>query len=125
MAEQESFQRRSTKSGKNFVKNIKAEMKALNKAEEKEDWNAVDEIRESLGDCLDLKVSKKLDILISTGGPASKITYDVDTQEAEYWFQDWFKPWTSAKLRHLEQNALNDAFEHIAGHLVDEIENED
>jgi len=124
MAEKESFQRRSTKSGKNIVNNIKAEMKALNKAEEKEDWNAVDEIRESLGDCLDLKVSKKLDILISTGGPASKITYDVDTQEAEYWFQDWFKPWTKATLNYKEKELLSEYVQTAYSGLIEECETE-
>ena len=35
---QESFQRRTTKSGKRFVKNVLADMKALSKAEEKANW---------------------------------------------------------------------------------------
>ena len=77
---EESFKRRSTKNGKYFVKSIKAEMKALSKAEEKEDWNAVDEIRESLRECLDLKVKKQLEILLSWGGPSSKIIYDIDNE---------------------------------------------
>ena len=123
MAE-ESIKVRSTKSGKQFVKNIKAEMKALSKAEEKEDWNAVDEIRESLGDCLDLKVSKKLDILISTGGPASKITYDVDTQEAEYWFQDWFTKWTKATLTSKESEVLSEYVQTAYSGLIEECESE-
>jgi len=123
MAE-ESIKVRSTKSGKRFVKNIKAEMKALSKAEEKEDWNAVDEIRESLGDCLDLKVSKKLDILISTGGPASKIIYDVDTQEAEYWFQDWFTKWTKATLTSKESEVLSEYVQTAYSGLIEECESE-
>lgn len=124
MAQQESFQRRSTTSGKNFVKNIKAEMKALSKAEEKEDWNAVDEIRESLGDCLDLKVKKQLEILVSYGGPASKIVYDIESQEAEYWFQDWWKPWCKATLTAKEKELLSEYVQASYSGLIEECETE-
>ena len=124
MAEQESFQRRSTKSGKNFVKNIKAEMKALSKAEDKEDWNAVDEIRESLGDCLDLKVKKQLEILVSYGGPSSKILYDIDDEVADYYFQDWFKPWTKATLTAKERQLLTEYVQTAYSGLIEECESE-
>ena len=124
MAEQESFQRRSTKSGKRFVKNIKAEMKALSKAEEKEDWNAVDEIRESLGDCLDLKVKKQLEILISYGGPSSKILYDIDDEVADYYFQDWWKPWAKATLTGEERQLLTEYVQQTYGGLIEECESE-
>ena len=124
MAEQESFQRRSTKSGKNFVKNIKAEMKALSKAEEKEDWNAVDEIRESLGDCLDLKVKKQLEILVSYGGPSSKIVYDIDDEVADYWFQDWFQEWTKATLTAKEKEVLSEYVQTTYSGLIEECETE-
>lgn len=124
MAQQESFQRRSTKSGKNFVKNIKAEMKALSKAEEKEDWNAVDEIRESLGDCLDLKVKKQLEILVSYGGPSSKIVYDIESEEASYWFQDWFKAWCKATLTSKESEVLSEYVQTAYSGLIEECESE-
>ena len=119
---EESFKRRSTKNGKRFVKNIKAEMEDLSKAEEKEDWNAVDEIRESLQDCLSLKIRKNLDILISTGGPASKVVYDIDSEEAEYYFQDWFKPWTKATLTPEEQAILNEYVQTAYSGLIEEHE---
>ena len=124
MAQQESFQRRTTKSGKRFVKNIKAEMKALDKAREKEDWNAVDEIRESLQDCLDLKVKKQLEILLSWGGPSSKIIYDIDNEEADYYFQDWFKPWTKATLTGKERELLTEYVQQTYGGLIEEFESE-
>jgi len=123
MAE-ESIKVRSTKSGKRFVKNIKAEMKALSKAEEKEDWNAVDEIRESLGDCLDLKVKKQLEILLSYGGPSSKILYDIDSQEASYWFQDWFKAWSRATLTSKESEVLSEYVQKAYSGLIEECESE-
>jgi len=123
MAE-ESIKVRSTKSGKRFVKNIKAEMKALSKAEEKEDWNAVDEIRESLGDCLDLKVKKQLEILISWGGPSSKIIYDIDDEVADYYFQDWWKPWTKATLTGEERQLLTEYVQTTYSGLIEECESE-
>ena len=123
MAE-ESIKVRSTKSGKRFVKNIKAEMKALSKAEEKEDWNAVDEIRESLGDCLDLKVKKQLEILISWGGPSSKIIYDIDDEVADYYFQDWWKPWTKATLTGAERQLLTEYVQTTYSGLIEECESE-
>jgi len=123
MAE-ESIKVRSTKSGKRFVKNIKAEMKALSKAEEKEDWNAVDEIRESLGDCLDLKVKKQLEILISWGGPSSKIIYDIDDEVADYYFQDWWKPWTKATLTGEERKLLTEYVQTTYSGLIEECESE-
>jgi len=121
MAE-ESIQRRSTRSGKRFVKSVLADMKALNKAEEKSNWEKVDDIRESLEDCLDVRVTKKLDILISTGGPASKIVYDIETEEAEYYFQDWFKPWTKANLNYKEQEALKEYVQSTFSYYLEECE---
>lgn len=123
MAE-ESIKVRSTKSGKRFVKNIKAEMKALSKAEEKEDWNAVDEIRESLGDCLDLKVKKQLEILVSWGGPSAKILYDIDDEVADYYFQDWFTKWTKATLTGAERQLLTEYVQQTYGGLIEEHESE-
>ena len=121
MAE-ESIQRRSTKSGKRFVKSVLADMKALSKAEEKENWEEVENIREELEGCLDVRVTKKLDILISTGGPASKIVYDIDNEEAEYYFQDWFKPWTKATLNYKEQEALKDYVQSSFSYYIEECE---
>ena len=121
---EESIKVRSTKSGKRFVKNIKAEMKALTEAEEKEDWNAVDEIRESLGDCLDLKVKKQLEILLSTGGPAPKIVYDIDDEVADYYFQDWWKPWTKATLTGEERQLLTEYVQTTYSGLIEECESE-
>ena len=121
---EESIKVRSTKSGKRFVKNIKAEMKALSKAEDNEDWNAVDEIRESLGDCLDLKVKKQLEILLSTGGPASKIVYDIDDEVADYYFQDWWKPWTKATLTGKERQLLTEYVQTTYSGLIEECESE-
>jgi hypothetical protein len=43
----------------------------------------------------------KWEILLGTGGPAVRILVTTDlggaVQEADYQYQDWFKPWTSAE----------------------------
>ena len=88
-----------------------------------------DAIHQELTRCLDVRVIKSVEVLMTTGGPGVRLMmHDVNGRgrsDVDYQYQDWWKPWTSAKLRHLEQQALNDAFEHIAGHLVDELELED
>lgn len=94
----------------------------------KQEPRSEEEITEELTRCLDVRVIKSVEVLITTGGPGVRLMmHDVGRgrSDVDYQYQDWWKPWTTAKLRHLEQQALNDAFEHIAGHLVDELELED
>jgi len=112
-----------------------AEWQHRNEYEEDEDGptrkepRSEEEITEELTRCLDVRVVKSIEVLLTTGGPGIRLMmHDVGQRgrsNVDYQYQDWFQPWTSAKLRHLEQQALNDAFEHIAGHLVDELELED
>ena len=61
-------------------------------------------------------------ILLSWGGPASKIVYDIDTQNADYYFQDWWKPWTKAKLSIKNQKLLNDYMLSAYSSVIDEPE---
>lgn len=95
----------------------------------KQEPRSEEEISEELTRCLSVRVIKSVEVLITTGGPGVRLMmHDVNghgRSNVDYQYQDWYQPWTSAKLRYLEQNALNDAFEHIAGHLVDELELED
>jgi hypothetical protein len=49
---------------------------------------------------------EEYEILISTGGPASRIIGKLgehcEVDSAEFQFQDWFKPWTTADLSEAE-----------------------
>jgi hypothetical protein len=49
-------------------------------------------------------------ILLGTGGPASRIIGDLDQhgqpESAHFEYQDWFKPWTRANLTHADEAVL-------------------
>ena len=59
-----------------------------------------------------------------TGGPASKIVYDIETEEAEYYFQDWFQPWTKATLNYKEKEALKEYVQTTFSYYLEEFESE-
>ena len=46
-------------------------------------------------------------ITLSGGGPASRVIYYGEDQDAKYQFQDWFEPWTTAELTEEQQHTLN------------------
>ena len=48
-------------------------------------------------------------ILLGTGGPAARIVGDLNQGQpdsAHFDYQDWFKPWTRARLSGEEENVL-------------------
>ena len=53
---------------------------------------------------------EEYNILLGTGGPASRIIGDLDEDghpiSAHYEYQDWFKPWTRARLRGDDEDVL-------------------
>ena len=54
----------------------------------------------------------------------SKIIYDIDSQEAEYWFQDWFTKWTKATLTAKEEEVLSEYVQTSYYGLIEEHESE-
>ena len=46
-------------------------------------------------------------ITLSGGGPASRVLYYGEDQDAKYQFQDWYEPWTTAELTEEQQHTLN------------------
>jgi hypothetical protein len=58
---------------------------------------------------IDARSAVEYEILLSTGGPASRIIGDLDeysmVTSARFEFQDWFKPWTPARNLSVEQDA--------------------
>ena len=85
------------------------------------------EIEEDLHRCLDVRVIQTVEILLTTGGPGARIILeDVERNRtgAKYQFQDWWKPWTTAKLTAAEQDTLDDLVERIAGPVMDHLEYE-
>ena len=70
-------------------------------AEVRSDWHAP---YEAPGDPVEFR------ILLGTGGPASRIIGELDEYgqptSAEFQYQDWFKPWTTARLSREEEATL-------------------
>ena len=58
------------------------------------------------------KADEEFEILLGTGGPASRIVGDLDEGGqpvvARYEYQDWFKPWTEARLSDEQRDVLLD-----------------
>ena len=119
---EKSIQVRSNASARNFIKNQVKIFKMLSEAEESNDWSKVDDLKHDQQDCLGITIKKQIEILLSWGGPASKIVYDIDTQNADYYFQDWWKPWTKAKLSIKNQKLLNDYMLSAYSSVIDEPE---
>ena len=119
---EKSIQVRSNASARNFIKNQVKIFKMLSEAEESNDWSEVDDLKHDQQDCLGITIKKQIEILLSWGGPASKIVYDIDTQNADYYFQDWWKPWTKAKLSIKNQKLLNDYMLSAYSSVIDEPE---
>ena len=98
---------------------ISDDLEALEKAQEAEDDDQTDEIRERLMDCLDIEVVKTVEILISTGGPACKIVID-QNRRPSIWYQDWYKPWKQAQINSAKRDVLEEYVETAFGWYLDE-----
>jgi hypothetical protein len=98
---------------------ISDDLEALEKAQEAEDDDQTDEIRERLMDCLDIEVVKTVEILISTGGPACKIVID-QNRRPSIWYQDWYKPWKQAQINSAKRDVLEEYVETAFGWFLDE-----
>lgn len=98
---------------------ISDDLEALEKAQEAEDDDQTDEIRERLMDCLDIEVVKTVEILVSTGGPACKIVID-QNRRPSIWYQDWYKPWKQAQINSAKRDVLEKYVETAFGWYLDE-----
>ena len=112
------FQQRANLMGRSQCEeyeDLLEEWRHRNEYEEDEDGpirkepRSEEEITEELTRCLDVRVVKSIEVLLTTGGPGVRLMmHDIGRgrSDVEYQYQDWHQPWTTAKLRHLEQQAL-------------------
>ena len=99
---EKNIQERANDFAKNFLDQTKQELAKVDSELSKDNPNyqIVDEVEESLKQNYGVGVNVKHQIVITLGGggPASRIVWIPEDQQGEIQFQDWFEPWTSAKL---------------------------
>ena len=106
------IQEESNKSATNWIDLTQKEMKKLDSIMGSNEFRNDDE--ETL-ESLEQKITNNYGIekktfhiiTLSGGGPASRVIYYGEDQDAEYQFQNWFEPWTTAELTEEQQHTLN------------------
>jgi len=113
-AEQKKHQDEADEYGKRFIKFMKLELDELQDIENmsknpvptEEQEERAEELKESLEDNYGVEFQRTIIITLGGGGPAMRIVYYADEDRAEYQFQNWFLPWTSAQLTNEEEETL-------------------
>jgi|21_taG_2_1085346.scaffolds.fasta_scaffold00673_2 muramoyltetrapeptide carboxypeptidase LdcA involved in peptidoglycan recycling len=113
-AEQKMHQAEADEYGKRFIKFMKLELDELQDIENmsknpvptEEQEERAEELKESLEDNYGVEFQRTIIITLGGGGPAMRIVYYADEDRAEYQFQNWFLPWTSAQLTNEEEETL-------------------
>ena len=104
----------ATEYGKRFIASTKLELDELNTLEdvsinpvmEEAQVQRAEDLRASLEENYGVEFQRTIIITLGGGGPAMRIVYYADEDRAEYQFQNWFMPWTSAQLTNEEQETL-------------------
>ena len=124
MTTKQKDEQRAKDQAKAQLESILEMVAALNKAEEDNDSEAIDQAREAIqGDPLSVDVRsgwvstwsservqpEEFRILLCTGGPAVRIIGDLDRgspDSVEVEYQDWFTPWERMPLTSEEEAAV-------------------
>ena len=107
-----TIQERSNKSATNWIDLTQEEMKKLDSIFgsnefRNDDEETLESLEQSLTNNYGIESKTFHIITLSGGGPASRVLYYGEFQNAEYQFQDWYKPWTTAELTEEQQHTLN------------------
>ena len=118
--EKKTIQERSNKSATNWIELTQKEMKKLDSILGSNEFREISSYADGIDDGKTMEIledsltnnygieSKTFHIItLSGGGPASRVLYYGDDRDAEYQFQDWFEPWTTAELTKEQQHTLN------------------
>ena len=111
-AERETIQERSNESATNWIDLTGKEMKEFDSIMGSNEFRNDDEetleiLEQSLTNNYGIESKTFHIITLSGGGPASRVLYYGEFQNAEYQFQDWYEPWTTAELTEDQQHTLN------------------
>ena len=124
---EKTFQEKTDEYAHNSIESIAGMVKKANSRNEERAEEGKTAIQENP---LEIKTGKEFDgtrtymILLGTGGPAARIIgelseYD-EPDSAEFQFQDWFEPWTTAQTTKEERETMIEYarhfyFEEVAG----------
>ena len=107
------IRKEANESGQRFIETASEVLKRVNSNNEKVSEEAREEIE---NDALEVATGKEFNgtktymILLSTGGPATRIIGELDEHNqpvtAHFQFQDWFLPWTEAQMNEEEEQTL-------------------
>jgi len=107
-----TIQERANEFANNFLEETKKELAIVDSELNKDNPNhqIVDEVEESLrgnyGVETEVQTKHQIIITLGGGGPASRIVWIPEDQQGEIQFQDWFEPWTNAKLNSEQEKIL-------------------
>ena len=107
-----TIQERSNKSATNWIDLTQEEMKKLDSIFgsnefRNDDEETLESLEQSLTNNYGIESKTFHIITLSGGGPASRVLYYGEDQDAKYQFQDWYEPWTTAELTKEQQHTLN------------------
>tara|TARA_R110002012_G_scaffold317685_1_gene534583 strand:+ start:1584 stop:1949 length:366 start_codon:yes stop_codon:yes gene_type:complete len=105
---EKTIQERANEFANNFLEETKKELAKVDSELNKDNPNyeIVDEVEESLRNNYGVELKQQIVITLGGGGPASRIVWNPKEQLGEIQFQDWFEPWTSAKLNSEQEKIL-------------------
>ena len=111
-AEEETIQQRSNKNASNWIDLTQKEIKKLDSIMgsnefRDDDEEALESLEQKITNNYGIEKKTFHIITLSGGGPASRVIYYGEDQDAKYQFQDWFEPWTTAELTEEQQHTLN------------------
>ena len=111
-AEEKTIQERSNESATNWIDLTQKEIKKLDSIMgsnefRDDDEEALESLEQKITNNYGIEKKTFHIITLSGGGPASRVIYYGEDQDAKYQFQDWFEPWTTAELTEEQQHTLN------------------
>lgn len=126
MEPEKDFQTQANEAGELFVETASVLIATLRAAEKKDDDEVREDTEREIQECpLSVQVRSgwyipgsqdddskpaEYEILLGTGGPASRLIGELDEYcqptSANFEFQDWFKPWTAARLSGEQKDTL-------------------
>tara|TARA_R100001224_G_C3976671_1_gene134434 strand:- start:411 stop:791 length:381 start_codon:yes stop_codon:yes gene_type:complete len=110
--EKETIQERSNKSATNWIELTQKEMKEFDSIMgsnefREDDEETLESLEQEITNNYGIEKKTFHIITLSGGGPASRVIYYGEDQDAQYQFQDWGEPWTTAELTEEQQHTLN------------------
>ena len=111
-AEEKTIQERSNESATNWIDLTQKEINKLDSIMgsnefRDDDEEALESLEQKITNNYGIEKKTFHIITLSGGGPASRVIYYGEDQDAKYQFQDWFEPWTTAELTGEQQHTLN------------------